>query len=68
MSAFGLTTAGNYALSGLIDWRLVAFFIVGGIAGGVLGRRAAVMLAGRKQTLANIFAGNRRNRRNFMLY
>jgi uncharacterized membrane protein YfcA len=57
VAAFGLTTAGNYALSGLIDWRLVAFFIIGGIAGGVLGRRAAGVLSDRKQTLAHIFAG-----------
>jgi uncharacterized membrane protein YfcA len=55
--AFGLTTAGNYALSGLIDWRLVAFFILGGAAGGFLGRRAASAMSGRKQTLAHIFAG-----------
>lgn len=57
VSAFGLTTAGNYALSGMIDWRLVAFFILGGIAGGFLGRRAAVLLSDRRQVLANIFAG-----------
>ena len=57
VAAFGLTTAGNYALSGLIDWRLVAFFIIGGIAGGVLGRRAAGVLSERKQTLAHVFAG-----------
>ena len=30
VSAFGLTTAGNYAISGLIDWVLVAYFIVWG--------------------------------------
>ncbi len=57
VSAFGLTTAGNYALSGMIDWRLVAFFIVGGIAGGVLGRRAALLLSDRRQSLTNIYAG-----------
>jgi hypothetical protein len=57
VAAFGFTTAGNYALSGLIDWRLVAFFILGGVAGGFLGRRAADVLSGRKQLLAQIFAG-----------
>jgi uncharacterized membrane protein YfcA len=56
VAAFGFTTAGNYALSGLIDWQLVAFFILGGVAGGLLGRRAADVLSGRKQLLAQIFA------------
>lgn len=56
VAAFGLTTAGNYALSGLIDWPLVGFFILGGAAGGLLGRRAADALASRKQLLAQIFA------------
>ena len=57
VAAFGFTTAGNYALSGLIDWRLVAFFIVGGIAGGLVGRQLAGILAPRKQLLSQIFAG-----------
>ena len=57
VAAFGFTTAGNYALSGLIDWRLVAFFIVGGVAGGLLGRQLAGILAPRKQLLSQIFAG-----------
>lgn len=54
--AFGLTTAGNYALSGLIDWELVAFFIGGGIVGGIFGQFAARALASKKQILATIFA------------
>lgn len=29
VTAFGLTTADNYAMSGLVDWPLVAFFIAG---------------------------------------
>lgn len=56
VAAFGFTTAGNYALSGLIDWQLVAFFIVGSVVGGLLGRRAADALSGRKQLLSQIFA------------
>jgi len=55
--AFGLTTATNYALSGLIDWVLVAFFIGGGLAGGVGGRLLVRRLASRRQTLATAFAG-----------
>ncbi len=54
--AFGLTTSANYALSGLIDWTLVAFFIAGGMAGGVAGRYCATKLAGHKQALATSFA------------
>lgn len=54
--AFGLTTAANYAISGLIDWVLVAFFIGGGIAGGVAGRLAAQKLATHRRSLATIFA------------
>jgi hypothetical protein len=54
--AFGLTTAGNYAISGLVDWTLVAFFIAGGIAGGFAGRLAGQRLASEKQLLARIFA------------
>lgn len=56
VTAFGLTTAGNYALSGLVDWTLVAFFIAGGLAGGLLGRLAASRLAGSKTALSRIFA------------
>lgn len=56
VAAFGFTTAGNYALSGMIDWQLVAYFIVGGVAGGLLGRQLAGVLAPRKQLLSQIFA------------
>lgn len=57
VTAFGLTTAANYALSDLIDWRLVVMFVVGGIVGGQFGRRLAYRLADRKQALAQVFAG-----------
>jgi uncharacterized membrane protein YfcA len=55
--AFGLATAGNYAISGLIDWTLVAFFIGGGVIGGAFGRFFAERLASEKQALARVFAG-----------
>lgn len=54
---FGLTTAANYAASGLVDWVVAAEYIAGGLAGGLLGMRAAIYLSGRKQTLTRIFAG-----------
>ena len=56
VTALGLTTAGNYALSGLVDWTLVAYFIAGGIGGGFVGRVVAAKLAGSKQALSRIFA------------
>jgi uncharacterized protein len=57
VSAFGLTTAANYALSGLVDWALAAVFIVGGVAGGFLGARLATRLSGTHGRLTTIFAG-----------
>lgn len=54
--SFGLTTASNYALSGLIDWVLVAFFIGGGIVGGIGGQMLAGRLAERKKALSSLFA------------
>ena len=55
--AFGLTTAANYARSGLIDWQLAGVFIAGGLLGGFLGARWARKLALQKGLLNNIFAG-----------
>jgi uncharacterized membrane protein YfcA len=57
VGAFGLTTAANYALSGLIDWRIATEFIVGGALGGLLGIRLATRLAVRRRLLSTIFAG-----------
>jgi hypothetical protein len=54
--AFGLTTATNYALSDLIDWVLVAFFIGGGVAGGAVGRLLAGRLADQRHALSTVFA------------
>jgi uncharacterized membrane protein YfcA len=45
VTAFGLTTALNYAGSGLIDWTLAAVFVVGGIVGSLVGTRAAKRLS-----------------------
>lgn len=57
VTAFGVTTAVSYAISGFIDWRLVVFFIGGGILGGLLGARMAGLLATRKALLSRVFAG-----------
>ncbi|MEZ0497059.1 sulfite exporter TauE/SafE family protein [Sphingomonas sp. IW22] len=56
VTAFGLTTALNYAFSGLVDWVLAGVFIAGGIAGGFLGTIAAKRLSGGGQ-LTTVFAG-----------
>jgi uncharacterized protein len=56
VGAFGLTTAVNYALSGLVDWRIALDLIAGGAAGGWLGMRLAVKMAAGRRTLTYIFA------------
>lgn len=55
VTAFGLTTALNYAASGLVDWPLAAIFIVGGTLGGLVGMQSARRLA-RKGGLNSAFA------------
>ncbi|WP_370190854.1 sulfite exporter TauE/SafE family protein [Qipengyuania sp.] len=56
VTAFGLTTAANYAVSGLVDWVLAAVFILGGVAGGFFGTQLAKRLSGGGQ-LKTVFAG-----------
>lgn len=56
VTTFGLTTAGNYAWSGLIDWPLAGPFVAGGVLGGLLGARSAKSLASRRGALTMIFA------------
>lgn len=55
--AFGAATATSYAASGLIDWRVAAIFIVGGILGGAGGVALGKALAHQKRALGLIFAG-----------
>jgi uncharacterized membrane protein YfcA len=55
VGAFGLTTAANYAVSGLIDWTIALEFIAGGALGGLIGTRAAVRLGRHKRVLTYIF-------------
>ena len=56
VGAFGLTAAGNYALSGLVDWPVAAEFIGGGIVGGWLGALGARRLAKTRGALHLVFA------------
>jgi len=55
VTAFGLTTAANYAFSGLVDWILAITFIAGGVAGGFFGTAAARKLSG-GSALKTVFA------------
>lgn len=57
VTAFGLTTAFNYALDGWVDWPLAAVFIGGGVLGGLVGARLAKALSARKGLLNTVFAG-----------
>lgn len=56
VTAFGLTTAASYAWSGLVSWGLAALFVVGGIAGGLIGTRSAKSLSERRGALNIVFA------------
>lgn len=56
VTAFGVTTAFNYALSGWVDWSLAAVFVGGGVIGGLLGVRAAAHLSGTTGMLRTVFA------------
>jgi uncharacterized membrane protein YfcA len=55
VTAFGLTTAANYAFSGYIDWPLAGIFIAGGILGGLVGTAIARRLSGTGK-LTTVFA------------
>ncbi len=56
VGAFGLTTAMTYGLSGLVDWPIAFEYILGGYAGGLLGKVLATRLASQKAALNRIFA------------
>lgn len=56
VTAFGLTTAANYAFSGLVDWVLAGVFMAGGVVGSVTGTKIAKRLSGAGH-LTSVFAG-----------
>jgi hypothetical protein len=56
VAAFGAATAGSYAFSGLVDWRVALIFLLGGVLGGVAGLAASRGLARRKGALGSILA------------
>jgi uncharacterized protein len=55
VTVFGMTTAANYAFSGLVEWWLAIVFIAGGALGGLIGTRAAHRLAASRGTLNIVF-------------
>jgi len=56
VSAFGITTALNYAASGMLDWTLAGTFIIGGVGGTILGTASSRRLSSQKGWLNTIFA------------
>jgi uncharacterized protein len=56
VTAFGMTTAVSYAVSGLVDWRLAVLFVIGGAAGGACGLWLGVRLAAGKRGLSLVFS------------
>jgi uncharacterized membrane protein YfcA len=54
VGTFGMTTAVNYAVSGLVDWPIALLFILGGVAGGWIGARIAKRLSAQRQTLTRL--------------
>ena len=55
ISAFGLTTATSYFAAGNVDVLIALLFVVGGLAGGLLGIKMIDKIP--KEILAKIFAG-----------
>ena len=55
--AFGASTAISYAMSGLVDWRLAALFIAGGLLGGLAGIATGKLIGSRDRILRSAFAG-----------
>jgi uncharacterized membrane protein YfcA len=56
VTAFGATTAANYALSGFVDWRITTFFVAGGLFGGIGGTILGSKLSHERGRLALVFA------------
>lgn len=56
VTAFGVTTAANYAFSGLVDWALAAAILGGGAVGGLIGAATGRRLSAQRGALAMVFA------------
>jgi len=56
VTSFGITTAGSYALSGLVDWPIAGTFVGGGVIGATAGGRLASHLSTKRGALTRVFA------------
>ena len=56
VTLFGAATSVSYAASGLVDWRLFAALVAGGVAGAALGAPASRAMASRAAIARRIFA------------
>ncbi len=56
VGTFGLITALNYSLSGLVAWQVAGEFLAGGVLGGFAGMKAALVLSSRRNILRQLFA------------
>jgi len=56
VAALGATTATSYALSGYVEWPLVALLVAGGLVGAALGLAGAKQLAARRGLVERGFA------------
>jgi uncharacterized membrane protein YfcA len=57
VGSFGAATAASYAFGDMVDWRIAAVFVGGGVAGGLIGAQVAARLSRQHSTLQYIFAG-----------
>ena len=57
VAAFGITTAANYATSGLVLCPLAGAFILGGVVGSLAGTRASQAMSAHKGGLNIALAG-----------
>ena len=55
VTAFGLTTATNYAFSNLVDWEIAILFLAGAVVGGALGARLCKSLSAKRGALTKVF-------------
>jgi uncharacterized membrane protein YfcA len=55
VALFGAATSANYAISGLVDWRLAGFLLAGGAVGGIAGLFVARRLETRARLARTLF-------------
>ncbi|WP_259455753.1 TSUP family transporter [Bacillus sp. PK3_68] len=56
VGTFGLTTAINYSISGLVNWLVVLALVGGGFIGGIFGTLAAKSLSKQRKALNYTFS------------